>query len=423
MSLADRLAMLRRFGQLLQDSSESLAQLITEEMGSPISESRSIQVVMPVRQLEACMEVAESFEFRTVRRSPYGQALVTRQPVGVVAAVIPWNAPATIACQKLVPALAAGCTVVLKPAPETPLDSYFIARLLQEADCPPGVVNVIPAERDVSEYLVSHPGVDKVSFTGSSAAGRRIAAICGNDLRRVTMELGGKSAGIVLDDADLDATVESLRLLSFRNSGQVCSLKTRLLIPHTLHDDFMDRLCTLVDSLTVGDPHDEATDIGPLVSERQRSRVEGFIHAGIGEGAKLVRGGGRPDHLRRGWFVEPTVFDAVDPGATIAQEEIFGPVVGVTRYRDEDEAVEIANNSQYGLSGTVFSADLDRGLRLASRIETGSLELNACPTGFMAPLGGVKGSGIGREFGPEGLEEFVELKSIGIPAELLDALA
>jgi betaine-aldehyde dehydrogenase len=415
--------MLRRFGQLLQDSSESLAQLITEEMGSPISESRSIQVVMPVRQLEAYMEVVESFEFRTVRRSPYGQALVTRQPVGVVAAVIPWNAPATIACQKLVPALAAGCTVVLKPAPETPLDSYFIARLLQEAGCPPGVVNVIPADRDVSEYLVSHPGVDKVSFTGSSAAGRRIAAICGNDLRRVTMELGGKSAGIVLDDADLDATVESLRLLSFRNSGQVCSLKTRLLIPDTLHDEFMDRLCTLLDSLTVGDPHDEATDIGPLVSERQRSRVEGFIHAGIAEGAKLVRGGGRPDRFRRGWFVEPTVFDAVDPGATIAQEEIFGPVVGVTRYRDEDEAVEIANNSQYGLSGTVFSSDLDRGLRLASRIETGSLELNACPTGFMAPLGGVKGSGIGREFGPEGLEEFVELKSIGIPAELLDTLA
>ena len=251
--------------------------------------------------------------------------LVTRNPVGVVAAVVPWNVPASLTAQKIVPALLTGCTVVLKPAPETPLDSYLVAELLKEAGVPAGVVNVVPAERDVSEYLVTHPDVAKVTFTGSSAAGRRIAELCGRDLRRVTLELGGKSAAVILEDADLDHTVDSLRLGSFRNNGQVCSLKTRLLVPAALEGELVERLDVLLDGMPIGDPRDEATEIGPLVSARQRDRVEGYIRAGLSEGARLVRGGGRP--ARPGWFVEPTIFTKVNPSATIAQEEIFGPVV------------------------------------------------------------------------------------------------
>ncbi|WP_310168448.1 aldehyde dehydrogenase [Arthrobacter sp. BE255] len=422
MSLAERVAILKRLRELLVERSEELAQLITAEMGCPITQSRNIQVVNPIGILDAYLETAETYPFRTVRRSANGQALITRAPVGVVAAVVPWNVPASLTAQKIVPALLAGCTVVLKPAPETPLDAYFLARLLSEAGLPPGVVNVVPADREVSEYLVSHPGVNKVTFTGSSVAGRRIAEVSAHDLRRVTLELGGKSAAIILDDADMDAAVSALRIGSFRNSGQVCSLKTRLLVPSQLEDEFLDRLGAMIDTMPVGDPRDPATQIGPLVSARQRQRVEGYIASGIAEGARLVRGGGRPSGLDKGWFVEPTVFTGVDPDATIAQEEIFGPVVSVIPYQNEDEAIAIANNSDYGLNGSVFTTDIERGLRVAGRMQTGTVELNGNPAGFRAPMGGVKQSGIGREFGPEGIDAYIELKSIGIPKELADSL-
>ncbi|MDR6507609.1 aldehyde dehydrogenase [Arthrobacter oryzae] len=422
MSLAERVAILKRLRELLVQRSEELAQLITAEMGCPITQSRNIQVVNPVGILDAYLETAATYPFRTVRRSANGQALVTRAPVGVVAAVVPWNVPASLTAQKIVPALLAGCTVVLKPAPETPLDAYFVARLLSEAGLPSGVLNVVPADREVSEYLVSHPGVNKVTFTGSSVAGRRIAEVSAQDLRRVTLELGGKSAAVILDDADLDAAVSALRIGSFRNSGQVCSLKTRLLVPAQLEDEFLDRLNAMIDTMPIGDPRDEATQIGPLVSARQRERVEGYIASGIAEGARLVRGGGRPSGLDKGWFVEPTVFTGVDPDATIAQEEIFGPVVSVIPYQNEDEAIAIANNSDYGLNGSVFTADIERGLRVAGRMQTGTVELNGNPAGFRAPMGGVKQSGIGREFGPEGIDAYIELKSIGISKEVADSL-
>ena len=422
MSLQDRIALLRRFGDLLVAAAEELAQLVTDQMGAPITQSRTIQVVNPVRILNAYLDAAATYPFRTVRRSDSGQALVTRDPVGVVAAVVPWNVPVSLTIQKVVPALVTGCTVVLKPAPETPLDAYLVARLLAEAGCPPGVVNVVPAEREVSEYLVTHPGVAKVTFTGSSAAGRRIAELSGRDLRRVTLELGGKSAAVILDDADLDAAVGALRVGSFRNSGQVCTLKTRLLVPTTLHDEFLDRLGALVDDMPVGDPNDPDTWIGPLVSERQRARVEGYIRAGVDEGATLVRGGGRPAGLDHGWFVEPTVFTDVSPEATIAQEEIFGPVVAVIPYTTVDEAVAIANGTSYGLNGAVFTADPARGLAVAARLHTGTVELNGSPAGFQAPMGGVKLSGLGREFGPEGLDPFVETKAVGVPSNLADLL-
>jgi betaine-aldehyde dehydrogenase len=302
------------------------------------------------------------------------------------------------------------------------LDAYLVARLLSEAGVPPGVVNVVAAGREVSEYLVSHPSVDKVTFTGSSAAGRRIAEICGRDLRRVTLELGGKSAAVILDDADLEATVAALRMGSFRNNGQVCTLKTRLVVPESRQSEFIERLNALLDSMPVGDPREESTQIGPLVTAVQRNRVEGYIEAGRAEGSRLVRGGRRPDGFEHGWFVEPTVFTDVNPDAVIAQEEIFGPVVAVIPYRTEEEAVAIANNSKYGLSGSVFTSDVERGLRVASKLRTGTVELNGNPAGFLAPMGGVKFSGVGREFGREGLEPFVEVKSVGLSKEVAASL-
>lgn len=417
MSLEDRIGILRRLRDLMVDQSDLLADTITQEMGCPISQSRSIQVVNPVRILEAYLETAAQYPFRSVRSSSYGHAVIFREPVGVVAGIVPWNVPLSLTMQKLVPALLTGCTLVLKPSPETPLDAYLVARMLEKAGCPPGVVNIVPADREVSEYLVSHPGVNKVTFTGSSAAGRRIAEICARDLRRVTLELGGKSAAIVLEDADLDQTVAALRLGSFRNNGQICTLKTRILVPVGLQEEFVDRIGSLVDSMQIGDPRDAATDIGPLVSERQRNIVEGYIASALADGARLTKGGGRPD-IDRGWFVEPTVFADVGPDTTIAQQEIFGPVIAVIPYDDEEEAISIANNTRYGLNGSVFTTDIDRGISVARRMETGTVELNGYSAGFLAPMGGVKHSGLGREFGPEGLDPFIELKSVGISGEV-----
>lgn len=422
MSLDQRIAIVTRLRDLIVEHADDFATLITQQMGCPISQSQTIQVPNPVRILEAYVEVARTYPFRVVRRSAVGQALVSRRPVGVVAGVVPWNVPLSLTVQKIVPALLTGCTIVIKPAPETPLDAYLVAGLASEAGLPPGVLNVVPADREASEYLVSHPDVAKVTFTGSSAAGRRIAEICGRDLRRVTLELGGKSAAVILDDADLEVAAAAMRMGSFRNNGQVCTLKTRLLVPRAMQTELLERLDALLDSMPIGDPNDPGTDIGPLVSERQRARVEGYITTGKSEGARLVRGGGRPVGLDHGWFVEPTVFADVDPEAVIAQEEIFGPVVAVIPYDTEEEAVAIANNSNYGLNGSVFTSDIERGMRVAERIESGTVELNGQPAGFLAPMGGVKWSGVGREFGPEGLEPFVETKSIGVTQEVADML-
>jgi len=320
------------------------------------------------------------------------------------------------------PALISGCTIILKPAPETPLDAYLIADLLERSGLPAGVFNLLPAGRETSEYLVSHPGVDKVAFTGSTAAGRRVAALCGNALRRVTLELGGKSAAVFLDDADLDDAVERLRFGSLRNSGQVCSLKTRLIVSKRREREFLDRLVALIESMPVGDPFDPATQIGPLVSTRQRNVVENYIGIGIAEGARVVVGGGRPSTHDRGWYIEPTVFANVLSGQRIAQEEIFGPVLSVLTYENEDEAVAIANDSSYGINGAVFTGDLEHGLKVAARIRTGTVELNGSPAGLRAPMGGFKSSGIGREQGYEGLASYTETRSIGITAGLADAL-
>ncbi|MEB3372349.1 aldehyde dehydrogenase [Saccharopolyspora mangrovi] len=417
-SVADRIALVRALREEIDAHRPAFAELITTEMGCPITQARAIQAVSPVQIMDEYLDVAQRYPFREVRTSLDGaSALVTREPVGVVAAVIPWNVPLGIAVQKLTPALLAGCAVVLKTAPEAPLDAYLLAELVEKAGLPPGTFNMLCADRETSEYLVRHPGVDKVTFTGSSAAGRRIAALCGNDLRRVTLELGGKSAAIVLDDADAAATAESLRMGSFRNSGQICTLKTRVLVPAQRRDEFADALADMVRSRPQGDPHDERTQIGPLVSARQRATVERYLDGARTDGAKALTGGGRPDRLPHGWYVEPTVLVDVEPDMRVAQEEIFGPVVGLIAYSDETEAVRIANATPYGLNGAVFTSDLERGMRVASRMHTGTVELNGSPAGLAAPMGGVKGSGIGRENGPEGIDTYVEPKAIGLPPD------
>jgi aldehyde dehydrogenase (NAD+) len=420
MQVAERLEVMERFAALYTARQETIAQLVSTQMGCPITLSRTFQATTPRLILESFIQLAHTYPFRAVRRASTGSALVTREPIGVVAAVVPWNAPQNIMMQKLAPALITGNTMILKPSPETPLDAYLVAELLQEAGLPSGVLNVVPADREASELLVSHSGVDKVSFTGSTAAGRRIASICGNDLRRVTLELGGKSAAIILDDADLDAAVEQLRFFSLRNSGQVCSLKTRIIVSKRRQGELLDRLVNLVESMPVGDPLDPAIQIGPMATARQRAVVEGYIEAGRNQGANLVIGGGRPPGLDRGWYVEPTIFSGVNPNDRIAQEEIFGPVLSVISYEDENEAVAIANNSDYGLSGAVFTADVDRGVSIAGRIRTGTVEINGNPAGLHAPMGGFKASGIGRELGTEGIEAYVETRSISLPSAVAD---
>lgn len=417
----ERAEVLRRVREKIAQRREDFADLITDEMGSPITQSKAIQVGAPLALLDSYLELVETFPFRDIRTAQSGSALVTREPLGVVAAVVPWNVPLTVAIQKVAPALLTGCTVVLKPATETPLTTLALARLFEEAGLPPGVLNVLPASREVSEYLVSHPGVDKLTFTGSTAVGRRLAAICGQNLTRVTLELGGKSAAVVLDDADLDATVEALRLASLRNSGQICSLKTRILVSNRRHDEFIDRLRGLVESMPVGDPRDAATQIGPMATARQRDVVQNYIEAGKNAGATVAVGGG-PASQDRGWFVQPTVFTDVTADMSIALEEIFGPVLAVLRYDDENMAVDLANHSPYGLNGAVFSSDLEHGLAVASRIRTGTVEINGSPAGFHAPVGGFKDSGIGREAGHEGLDAYTEPKSYGLPRDFVIGL-
>ncbi len=418
-SLTDRIEIVGRLRRALDEERETVASLITEEMGCPITISRQTQAYVPVLIADTLAELASHYPFESCRRSASGNAVVLRPPVGVVAAIVPWNTPLSTALLKLIPALLSGSTVVLKPARERPLDGYLLAELLDSIGLPPGVVSILAADRSVSEYLVGHPGVDKVAFTGSTAAGRHIASLCGQNLKRVTLELGGKSAAVVLDDADLDAAVESLRLGSFRNSGQICSLKTRVLVSEKRQEEFLDRLAAMVSSMQVGDPRDPATEIGPLVSSRQRERVEGYIGAGSAEGARILLGGQRPGNLKRGWFVEPTVFWGVQPEMTIAREEIFGPVVSVIAYESEDQAVALANDSAYGLNGAIFTSDVEHGLALARRMRTGTVELNGSPVGFSAPIGGFKDSGIGREAGLEAFDAYTEVQSIGLPGEFV----
>ncbi|GAA2588558.1 aldehyde dehydrogenase [Actinomadura fulvescens] len=415
MTPAERAAVLGRFSAIYAERQQDMADLVTAEMGSPILFSIFGQAAMPQMVLQYYVDLAASFAWEEERAGMLGPVTVTREPVGVVAAIYPWNVPQFTLMLKLAPALIAGCTVVAKPSPETPLDAYLLAEWIKEAGVPDGVINIVPAGREAGAYLVSHPGVDKVAFTGSTEAGRKIGATCGELLRPVTLELGGKSAAIILEDADLATTIEGFKLASLMNNGEACAAQTRILAPRSRYDEVADALVTMVSSLNVGDPADYGTEIGPLVARRQQERVEGYIRVGQDEGAKLITGGLDRPH-DRGWYVAPTVFGDVTNDMRIAQEEIFGPVLALLAYEDEDDAVRIANDSRYGLGGSVWTADVDHGIEVARRIRTGSCGVNLYVLDPNTPFGGYKDSGLGRELGPEGLSPYLEYKSIPRPA-------
>jgi aldehyde dehydrogenase (NAD+) len=409
---ADRAGVLMRLAAALRSRAAGTGELVTRENGMPISLSRGANGAFPAAVLRYYADLITETSDEEIRPSQIGHTIVRREAVGVVGAITPWNYPQALAAMKIAPALAAGCTVVLKAAPETALDALVFAEAAQEAGLAPGVLNVISGGVGAGAHLVAHPGIDKVAFTGSTAAGRKIGEICGGLMRPVTLELGGKSAAIILDDADLDATMRGLRAASFVNNGQTCHLSSRILAPRSRYHEVVEALAALAGSLTVGDPLDAATDIGPLVSSRHRDRVLNYIEIAKSDGAKLVAGGTVPDDQPRGWFVSPTVFADVDNADRIAQEEIFGPVLTVIGYDSDSDAVDIANATEFGLAGTVWSTDTDRATDIARAVNTGSIGVNDYQLDLRSPFGGVKASGLGRELGPEGLDAYRTLKSI-----------
>ena len=409
---ADRAAVMERFMAAIAARGTDLAQAVSAQNGMPVALSGQLEGGFSVGVLQYYAELAKTLGQPDVRPSQMGrETLVERRAIGVVAAIVPWNFPVTLALSKIAPAMAAGCTLVIKPSPGTVLDSYILAEAALEAGVPAGVLNWVAADRDVGAYLVSHPGVDKVAFTGSTAAGRIIARTCGELLRPVTLELGGKSAAILLEDADIASFLQGVPMAAMLNNGQACYNGTRILAPKGRYGEVVDALAAFADSLVVGDALDPGTHVGPMASAAHRDRVESYIEIGKRE-ARLVAGGGRPKGTNRGWFVEPTIFADVDNSARIAQEEIFGPVLSVIAYDGEDDAIRIANDSQFGLGGSVWSADSAHATDIARKVQSGTVGVNGYMPSLGAPFGGVKASGMGREFGPEAVGAYQQLKSI-----------
>jgi aldehyde dehydrogenase (NAD+) len=420
MSPGDRMEKIEKLAAVYGGHVDDMADLITAEMGSPTSFSRLGQAAGPLSMMRFALEVGREFPWRERRKGWLGEVHLRRAPIGVVAVIVPWNVPQCLLMPKLIPALIAGCSVIVKPAPETPLDSLWLAEMLEEAGLPEGVVSVLPGAGEIGEALVRHPGVDKVAFTGSSAVGRRIAGICGEQLKRVSLELGGKSAAIILDDADIARTVTALKMASLMNNGQACVAQTRILVSERRHDDLVDAMAEMMSNLVVGDPTEPATDIGPLVTQRQQQRVQSYIRSGVDEGARLVLGA-EDAPAGRGWFVRPTLFADASNDMRIAREEIFGPVLTVIRYSDEADALRIANDSDYGLAGSVFTRDTAHGLEIAAGVQAGTYGINMYMLDIKSPFGGMKQSGIGREFAEEGQSEYVELQTV-VSAGKLPAL-
>jgi len=415
-SPAERAEALGRLAKALKSRSDELTALVSAEVGSPVTWARTGQVATALGALRAARTLAAGYPWSETRSGVFGNEVRVRKlPTGVVGAIVPWNAPLFVAMLKLGPALVAGCTVVLKPAPEAPLSAFVLAEAAAEAGLPDGVLNVVPGGSATGEHLVRHPGVDKISFTGSTAVGRRIGATCGADVRRCTLELGGKSAAVLLGDVRLDErTVGQLVAGAMDNSGQICMALSRVLAPRSRYAEVVDALASAVAALRVGDPADPDTQLGPVISENSRDRIEGHLRRAESDGARVVTGAGRP--ARPGWYLEPAVLSDVDNRMAIAREELFGPVLTVIPYDTEDDAVAIANDSDYGLAGAVWTADPARGETIASRLRTGSVAVNSsAPMDLGSPFGGVGLSGLGREGGPEGLDAYLEPQSIVLP--------
>jgi len=407
--LEERAQWLEKLAAAMKPRVPEVAEAISHEVGTALSYATKVQVEFPVTMIAMNARFIRGAKLE----EELGNSLVVKEPIGVVGCITPWNYPLHQAVCKIAPALAAGCTVVLKPAELAPLSVFMLAEAAHEIGLPAGVLNIVSGEgRVVGEALVGHPDVDMVSFTGSVQAGRRVASLAGDGIKKVCLELGGKSAFLVLDDAPFDKAIPAGVNNCMQNSGQTCSAWTRMLVPRSRHDEAVALATAQLAKLTLGDPFDAATRLGPLASSRQRDTVLGYIEQGRKEGATLVAGGGRPAGLPTGYFVEPTIFANVAPGMVIAQEEIFGPVLSIIPYGSEADGVRIANDSIYGLAGGVWSATRERALAVARQMRTGQVDINGGRFNVLAPFGGYKKSGFGRELGPLALEEFFQLKSI-----------
>ncbi|MBN8732778.1 MAG: aldehyde dehydrogenase family protein [Acidobacteria bacterium] len=406
---AERAEWLDKLAAALKSRANEIAETIAGEVGSPLSMAQNIQAGLPIAVTSSYAKLARETSFER----EVGNSLLLREPYGVVAAITPWNYPLHQIMAKVAPALAAGCTVVLKPSEMAPLNAFLLAEVCIEIGLPAGVLNIVGGTGPVvGEALAAHPGVDLVSFTGSLRAGRRVSALAAETVKKVTLELGGKSAFVILDDAPLEKAVTIGAKNALLNSGQTCSAWTRMIVPRALQQQALDIAASAMASLKLGDPFAADTRLGPLISATQRERVEGYIAKGNAEGARLVTGGGRPGEFARGYYVQPTLFADVAPTMTIAQEEIFGPVLSVLPYDTDDEAVAIANGTIYGLGGGVWSADPNRALAVARRMRAGQVDVNGGRFNLLAPFGGYKQSGVGRELGELGMEEYLQVKSI-----------
>ncbi|HUY64436.1 MAG TPA: aldehyde dehydrogenase family protein [Acidimicrobiales bacterium] len=409
-SADERSKTLARVQEALAARTSEIATLISQEVGMPFTLSNLIQVGLPVMSFATAAQLAVDFPFE----EEIGSSLIVREPVGVVGCITPWNYPLHQICAKVAPALAAGCTIVLKPSEVAPLNAFVLAEILDEVGLPPGVFNLVTGVGPVvGEAIAAHPMVDMVSFTGSTRAGKRVMALAAESVKRVALELGGKSANVILEDADLDSAIPAGVSACYLNSGQTCSALTRMLVPRSRLAEVEQLAVQIAETYTPGDPFDAASRLGPLVSGTQRERVRSYIQKGIDEGAKLLTGGTEaPEGLEQGYYVRPTVFSEVTPEMTIAQEEIFGPVLSIIPYDTEDDAVRIANGTVYGLAGGVWAGDKEHAEKVARKLRTGQVEVNGGGFNPMAPFGGYKQSGIGRELGRFGLEEFLEVKSL-----------
>lgn len=412
-----RSAVMHTAADYLEKRADELAVTVTSEVGCPIWFSERSHVPNPIKHLRYYADMTKDFQYDERRTDGVNSSIVTQEPVGVVGAITPWNGPLSSPALKLAPALAAGCSVVLKSSREAPLSAYALADAFLEAGLPEGVLSIIPADRVVGQMLVDHQEVDKIAFTGSTEAGMKIMASAAARVARVTLELGGKSAAVILEDADVDQVVKALLPMAMMVNGQACIAQTRVLVPRSREVEITEALAAALAAQRVGDPMERTTMIGPMASKAQQDRVASYIDIGRTEGARVVTGGEKIDlggRFSAGWFVQPTLLGGVENSMRVAQEEIFGPVMAVIAYDNEDEAVAIANDSPFGLSGSVWSVDEDHALAIARRIRTGMVSLNGRAQSYGTPFGGFKRSGIGREMGPEGFKAYLEAKSIAV---------